>query len=418
MELRPRRRLPIAPNAPDAVRDRPLLPSARPIDLATRPQLAVFEITLACDLGCRHCGSRAGRARPDELSTEECLDLIDQFAELGVAEVALIGGEAYLRDDWCQIIRRIKDRGMSPIMTTGGRNMTPERAKQAAAAGLDSASVSVDGLEATHDKLRGAQGSHAAAMAAMRNLRDAGIGVSANSQINRLSMPELPAILESVIAQGAHSWQIQITVANGRAADEPEMLLQPYDLLELFPMIDKLADRCREADVVLWPGNNVGYFGPYEAKIRTTTSAGYTGHCSAGRGGLGVEADGTIKGCPSLSTATWGGGNIRDHKLVDIWQRSERLRYNRERQEDELWGFCKTCYYAEVCKGGCTWTGESLLGRAGNNPMCHHRALEMQRIGKRERVVQVKEAPGVPFDNGRFEIVVEDIDVEELASES
>lgn len=411
MELRKKRRLPIAPNAPDAVRNRPLLDAPRPIDLETRPALAVFEITLACDLGCRHCGSRAGRARPDELTTEECLDLVDQFSDLGVQEVALIGGEAYLRDDWCLIIERIKERGMSPIMTTGGRNMTIERAKAAAAAGLDSASVSIDGLEATHDKLRGAAGSYAAAIAAMKNLRDAGVGVSANTQINRLSMQELPEILENIIEHGAHSWQIQITVANGRAADEPEMLLQPYDLLELFPMIDKLADRCREADVVLWPGNNVGYFGPYEAKIRqeTSLSSGYTGHCSAGRGGLGVEADGTIKGCPSLATATWGGGNIRDHKLVDIWQRSERLRYNRGRADDELWGYCKTCYYADVCKGGCTWTGESLLGRAGNNPMCHHRALEHERMGKRERVAQVTQAPGVPFDHGRFELIVEDL---------
>ena len=150
MSLRPRRRLPIAPTAPESVRNQPLLDSPRPIDLATTPSLAVFEITLACDLGCRHCGSRAGKARPDELSTEECLDLIDQFADLGVAEVALIGGEAYLRDDWCQIIRRVKDRGMSPIMTTGGRNMTLERATQAAEAGLDSASVSIDEIGRAH----------------------------------------------------------------------------------------------------------------------------------------------------------------------------------------------------------------------------------------------------------------------------
>ena len=47
--------------------------------------------------------------------------------------------------------------------------------------------------------------------------------------------------------------------------------------------------------------------------------------------------------------------------------------------------------------------------KAGNNPLCHHRALEMRRQGKRERLVQVARAPGVPFDNGRFEIVVEDV---------
>ena len=65
-------------------------------DLANRvPASIVWEITLACDLACKHCGSRAGRRRRDELSTAECLDLIAQMAELGTRDVGLIGGEAY-----------------------------------------------------------------------------------------------------------------------------------------------------------------------------------------------------------------------------------------------------------------------------------------------------------------------------------
>ena len=57
---------------------------------------SVWEITLACNLKCQHCGSRAGKRRPDELSTEECLDVVDQLARLGTREVTLIGGEAFL----------------------------------------------------------------------------------------------------------------------------------------------------------------------------------------------------------------------------------------------------------------------------------------------------------------------------------
>jgi len=401
------RKLPLAPRAPKAKRNMPLADAARPVDLAMQPILAVWEITLACDLACRHCGSRAGRARSDELTTEECFDLVDQLAELGIFEVALIGGEAYLRDDWCQIVARIGERGMEALLTTGGRGFTPERAEKAAAAGLSTVSVSLDGLRPTHDSLRNAVGSYDAAIAAMRNARAAGIPVSTNTQINRLSMPDLPELLEIIIDEGAHSWQIQITVAMGRAADDVDMLLQPYDLLELYPMLDKLADRCREVDVLLWPGNNIGYFGPYETKFRGTTPQGHMNHCGAGRGGIGIESDGTIKGCPSLATATWGGGNIRDNRLIDIFHRSPQLRHMRDRTVDDLWGFCRTCYYADDCRAGCTWTGESLLGKPGNNPMCHHRALEFERQGKRERLVQVERAPGVPFDYGRFELVVE-----------
>ncbi len=404
------KKLPLAPKAPPARRNLPLADEVRALDVAARPILAVWEITLACDLACGHCGSRAGKARPDELTTSEALALVDQLAELGVIEVVLIGGESYLRADWLEIIARIAERGMEPLLTTGGRNMTAERARAAKAAGLLSASVSIDGMEATHDLQRGVKGSWASAIESMKNLHDADVLISANTQINKLSMHELPEVLETLIANGVHSWQIQLTVAMGRAADHPDWILQPYDLLELFPMLERLAARCKEADVLLWPGNNVGYFGPYETTLRGTLPRGHHVGCGAGVWGIGIEADGTIKGCPSMATETWGSGNVRDARLVDIWERAAPMRYNRGRTADSLWGYCRTCYYADVCKGGCTWTGESLLGKPGNNPMCHHRALEMQRIGKRERLVQIERAPGLPFDQSKFELIVEDID--------
>lgn len=405
---RPRTSLPIAPEAPKGKRMLPLL-DPREKDARYRPIYAVWEITLACDLACRHCGSRAGHDRPDELTTEECLDLVDQMAELGVQEVSLIGGEAYLRDDWIQIIRRIRERGMMALLTTGGRGLDPERARAAAAAGLQSTSVSVDGLEETHDRLRGVKGSHRSAFEAFKNLRDAGVRVSANTQINRLSMPELPAVLESIIEAGIHSWQIQLTVAMGRAADEPEILLQPYDLLQLFPMLADLKKRCDEAKVRLWPGNNIGYFGPYESVFRGTMPRGHMASCGAGRATLGIEADGAIKGCPSLPTERWTGGNIRDSSLRDIWERTEPLRYTRDRTVEDLWGYCRSCYYADTCRAGCTWTGFVLFGKPGNNPYCHHRALEMEREGKRERIVRVGEAPGLPFDHGLYDVIVEEM---------
>jgi radical SAM protein with 4Fe4S-binding SPASM domain len=162
--------------------------------------------------------------------------------------------------------------------------------------------------------------------------------------------------------------------------------------------------------VVLWPGNNVGYFGPYESILRGGASGrGHGASCGAGCTTLGIEADGAIKGCPSLQTQPWTGGNIRDASLQDIWERAAALRYMRDRTVDDLWGYCRGCYYADVCRAGCTWTAFSLFGKAGNNPLCHHRVLEMRKQGKRERLVQVEAAPGVPFDNGRFEIILEDI---------
>src|SRR5579862_7336687 len=120
------RSLPIAPQAPPSRRHLAIAGDARDVDRAWRPVYAVWEVTLKCDLACRHCGSRAGRARPDELSTGEALGLVDQMADLGVREVTLIGGEAYLRSDWLDIIRAVRKRGMLCTTTTGGRGVTPE----------------------------------------------------------------------------------------------------------------------------------------------------------------------------------------------------------------------------------------------------------------------------------------------------
>jgi hypothetical protein len=238
------RSLPIAPVARPGLRKLPLASEARDIDRRHRPIYAVWEITLACDLACRHCGSRAGKERPDELSTAEALDLVEQLADLGTKEVTLIGGEAYLRDDWLDLVRAIRARGMEVTMTSGGRGLTPERVAEALEAGLQGASISLDGDEATHDRLRGVTGSYRSAIGAMTALRDRNMRVSCNTQINRLSIPHLPAILEQIAAIGVHSWQVQLTVPMGRAADEPEVLVQPYDLLTVHPLIAQLKGRC------------------------------------------------------------------------------------------------------------------------------------------------------------------------------
>ena len=92
------------------------------------PRYVVWELTLKCDLACRHCGSRAGRPRAEELSLAECEDLVEQLAAIGAQEITFIGGEAYLHPDWLSIIAATAAAGMRPTMTTGARRMTAARA--------------------------------------------------------------------------------------------------------------------------------------------------------------------------------------------------------------------------------------------------------------------------------------------------
>ncbi|MBO6933324.1 MAG: radical SAM protein [Deltaproteobacteria bacterium] len=399
------RRLPLVEATASRSRGVPLM-EPRAIDRRHRPIHCVWELTLRCDLACHHCGSRAGRARPDELSIDEALDVVRQLAELGVQEVTLIGGEAYLYEGWERVARAIRDRGMACAMVSGGRGIDADVAGRAADAGVQSLSVSIDGTPETHDRLRGLVGAHAAGIAALRHASAAGMQVALNTQINRLNMHELEDVHDRLVDVGGHGWQLALTVPAGRAADDPELLLQPYDLLELFPRLADLAERCQARGVTFLAGNNVGYFGPYEHRFRGLFRSGCT-ECTAGRLVLGLEANGDVKGCPSLPTRNWVGGNLRDHSLVDLWERTPELRFTRDRGTDDLWGYCADCYYAESCKAGCTWTSESFLGRRGNQPYCHHRALEHRAQGLRERLVPRSPAIGEPFDYGLWEIVVE-----------
>ncbi|MEH1959343.1 MAG: nif11-class peptide radical SAM maturase 3 [Nostoc sp.] len=379
-----------------------------------RISYAVWEITLKCNLACQHCGSRAGHARAKELSTAEALDLVRQMAEVGITEVTIIGGEAFLRPDWLEIAQAITSSGMLCGMTTGGYGITLETAHRMKEAGISVVSVSVDGLEATHDRLRGRQGSWQWAFKTMSNLKQAGIRFGCNTQINRLSAPEFPRIYEHLRDAGIFAWQIQLTVPMGNAADNSEILLQPYELLDVYPMIARVAQRAKREGVQLQPGNNIGYYGPYERMLRGGGDAWtFWQGCNAGLSSLGIEADGAIKGCPSLPTTAYTGGNIRDYSLRTIIEETEELRFNlgadTPKGTSHLWGFCKTCEFAELCRGGCSWTAHVFFDKRGNNPYCHHRTLTQEKGGIRERVFLQRRADGNPFDNGEFGLIEEPI---------
>lgn len=376
------------------------------------PAYVVWELTLRCDHACSHCGSRAGVARDTELSTDEALDVVEQLAAMRTREVVLIGGEAYLHPGFLEVARALVDRDVVVTMTTGGRGITADLAATMAEVGFFSVSVSIDGLERSHDRMRNSRGSFAAGMAALDHLRNAGVRVGSNINVNRSNRDDLEPLYELLRDRGIESWQVQLTAPLGRAADRANMILQPWDLLDLLPRIAALKQRAFADGIALMPGNNLGYFGPEEALLRSFHE-GCRDHwagCQAGRYVMGIESDGAVKGCPSLQTRHYVGGNLRDRPLDELWQDSERIGFGRGRSRDDLWGFCATCDFADVCLGGCSFTAHSILGRPGNNPYCHYRARTLAKQGKRERLVPTEPAAGQPFDNGLFEVVVEPLD--------
>ena len=387
------------------------MPMQEPEFAYLRTAYAVWELTLKCNLKCIHCGSRAGPKRPRELTTAEAMDLVHQLAEVGIKEVSFIGGEAFLRPDWLDIAREVKACGMRLTMTTGGFGMTDKMAEKMAEVGFAGVSVSVDGLAEQHDLLRGRKKSWEWCFKAIESIRKAGMKPASNTQINRVNAAQLPQIFQMLHEAKVYSWQVQFTVPMGNAADRPELLMQPHELLDVFPVIHYLWHRGAEHKPYVYPANNIGYFGPYERRFRTLGAAdademGFWNGSTAGVLTLGIEADGTIKADPSLPTDDYAGGNIRDKSLREIVFEAEQLTFNDEFSAAETWGFCGGCEFAEVCRGGDTWTSHVFFDRRGNNPYCHHRALHHAARDVREETSLVERACGDPFDNGVFDIRV------------
>lgn len=377
---------------------------------------AVWEITLRCNLACTHCGSRAGPSRPAELSTEEALNLVGQLADIGIDEVTLLGGEAFLRPDWLTIAQAVVSAGMKCSMTTGGWGITEGMAAGIAEAGIAVVGVSVDGLEATHDALRGRPGSWQRCFQTMDRLAGAGVRVGCNTQINRLSAPELPRLYECLRDAGIFAWQVQLTGPMGHATDHPEMLLQPSELLDVFPLLARIARRCRRDDISFQPGQNVGYYGPYERLLRSGGHPwGFWTGPVEGIAVIGIESDGSVKADPTLPSAEYVAGNVRERSLREIVEESDRLCFNLGAGTAEgsahLWGFCQSCQHADLCRGGDAFTAHVFFGRRGNHPYCHHRALVHQSRGVRERLVLEVAASGLPYDHGLFSVVEEPVDV-------
>jgi radical SAM protein with 4Fe4S-binding SPASM domain len=175
------------------------------------------------------------------------------------------------------------------------------------------------------------------------------------------------------------------------------------------PRLAALKERGFTDGLLIQPGNNLGFFGPEEAVLRSP-KAGMSDHfqtCQAGRQLLGIESNGAVKGCPSLQTSHYVGGNLRERPLAALWSDPSSLAFTRTRTVDDLWGFCRTCPFAAQCLGGCSFTAHALMGRPGNNPLCHYRARALASRGLQERLVPRRPAPQEPFDCAVYEVIEE-----------
>jgi radical SAM protein with 4Fe4S-binding SPASM domain len=341
------------------------------------PRMAVWELTLRCNMNCRHCGSRAGRARDDELATEEAQQLCRDLAAMGCKYLTLSGGEPTLREDWPMIARTLVGLGVTVGMISNGKVWSDETSRTATSVGLESVAFSLDGFEQSHDHLRRVPGHFRKVLEAVESCRRGGLRVSVVTTVTRENLPELGRFRDYLGELGVGRWQVQIATPTGNMGEHRELVIDPADMLELVPLIATMRRDGKRPKV--FPGHDIGYFGAPEEDLRDphATIPFWTG-CSAGCSVIGIESNGNIKGCLSLPSSmedvdAFVEGNIRETPLREIWGRENAFSYNRQFTLELLGGFCRTCDYGDICRGGCTWTNFAEKGLVRDNPYCYWR---------------------------------------------
>lgn len=332
------------------------------------PRYCVWELTLACNARCVHCGSRAGSPRPQELTADEALSLCDALAELGVGSVTLSGGEPLLRPDWEAITRRLVAHGVTVDMISNGLALEARTVERIASSGLSSVTLSIDGPAVIHDELRGLLGAYRRSMQAAQELIDAGVKVGAATQISTVNLPFLREIEDAIAEAGFCGWQLQLTDRLGRCEDYPELPLEPSDVPDVVRFVLEAQARGR---VPCYAADNIGWMLPSEPRLRSIkrpTDRFFCG-CQAGLAVLGLTSEGVVRGCLSMP-AEFDEVSVRDTPLRAIWEDPRRFAYNRCFDEAQLASECAACAFRRVCRGGCKSLSWAATRSLSHNPFC------------------------------------------------
>ena len=84
-------------------------------DAGERPFIVFWEVTRACTLACRHCRANAmPQHHPEELTTDEARQVIDDLAALGSPRPILVltGGDPFERADLIDLVRHAAASGL------------------------------------------------------------------------------------------------------------------------------------------------------------------------------------------------------------------------------------------------------------------------------------------------------------------
>lgn len=305
-----------------------------------------WNVTEKCNLKCKHCYFSSNNS--PELSKEEGLDLLEDIRRsFGKTRVPLGGGEPLLRKDIVDLVSFGSDIGLKLSLATNGLLLSEEKAMELKKAGLNEVLLPIDGVQETHDRIRG-KGSFEGVMRAARAARKAGIELVVDPCISKWNLKEIEDILDISEGLGAKGAIFFHFIPLGRGVCFQGELSEEEYVKSLHLLYEGQLQRRLEIRTT----QACQYWSLLQRKAKEGFpipdfffSSALAPGCRAGIAILCVKPDGNVTPCPNLEISV---GNIRKKSLNELWNASllQKLR------KREVGGRCGDCRYKDIC-GGC-----------------------------------------------------------------
>ncbi len=327
--------------------------------LIKKPKLynLFWETTLRCNAHCKHCGSRAGENinLKDELNTKEIIDVFKSVAKKYNAKEILLnitGGEPLIREDIFEVMSEANQLGFKWGMTTNGILINDDIIKKMKETKIGSISISLDGLENSHDEFRGIKGSYSKIINNIKKIKKENFikYIQVTTVVNKTNINELEELYKIIKDLNINSWRVVNMDPIGRAKDNTQLNLDDKDIIYL---LDFIKDKRKNASFDVTYGCSHFLGEKYERQLRS-----HMFFCVSGYTTASILYNGDIYVCPNVERLPQLiQGNVRKDNFVDVWENKFKWFRNEDRLKNEE---CSKCNDWKYCKGDSlhTWNFE------------------------------------------------------------
>ncbi len=291
----------------------------------------------------------------------KAIDSISNHINPNKTTIVFTGGEPLMRTDLESCGYELYKRGFPWGIVTNGYLLNQDRLKSLLKSGLRTITVSLDGLEDSHNWLRGNTNSYKNAYAAIRMLPESeNLIFDVVTCVNQRNIDELIQLKETLKEAGIKDWRIFTIFPIGRAKNYSELQLSS---LQFKQVLDFIKDTRKEGRIKLNYGCE-GFLGNYEGEVRDNFF-----FCRAGINIASILADGSISACPNLRD-NFIQGNIYKDDFAHIWNNRYSVFRNKEWARD---GICEDCDSFRYCEGNGMHLHDE---KSGTLLFCHLNKLE------------------------------------------